>query len=148
MPLIHVFSIAIFCYIYIYIYTLLALNKVYKSCLGVSEGTLPLHPWQIVLMHLKIITLPSFTLPTCSHTIPDSTSFQGKGERIHAQISCITFRSGVVCEEFLSCCRTKCPTGWWLQFRYKQIPTLKSGNNFKCLIGKKQWWGHTLGTHT
>lgn len=111
----------------------LALNKAYKSCLGASEGTLPLHPWQSVLTHLQIISLPPFTLPTCSDTIPHSThtSFQGKGERIHVQISCITFRNGVICEEFLSCCRTECPTSWWLYLRYKQVSTLKSGNNFK-----------------
>lgn len=82
-------------------------------------------------MHLQKITPSSFTLPTCSDTIPDftCTSFQGKGERIDAQISCITLRNGggfcPVAEQSAPQVDDDC------RLRYKQIPTLKSGNNFK-----------------
>lgn len=136
---------------HIYTYRLLAPNKAYKSCLGALEGTFSLHPWHSVLMHLQIITLPSFTLPTCSNTIPDSTrtSFQGKGEKMHAHVSCITFRNGVICEEFFSCCRTECPTSWWLELRYKHVSTLKSRINFKNVsLARSSDEEHTLGTHT
>lgn len=133
-------------YTHIHTHTFLALNKAYKSCLGASEGTLPLHPWQSVLMHLQIITLPPFTLPACSDTIPDSTrtSFQGKGERIHAQISCITFRKGVICEEFLSCCKTECPKVDDCSSDISKFPPWKVG----IMLKMSHWLEAVMGTYS
>lgn len=110
MALTYLYCIVIFRYFWMY--TLLVMNEAYKFCLTVSEGILPLHLWQSILTQLQMVMLPPFTLPICSKHFLTACVLLSTAKV--KEILYNTFRDGVTCKGFLSCCKMKSSTNQWL----------------------------------